>query len=365
MYLPDEQIVDNAGTISGTRYYAIGGVTIAARTSSGQVEYLYGNQQGTATLAIDSGTLAVARRYYDPYGNPIGTPPGSWPGNRGFVSGTTDTTTGLTNLGAREYNPATGSFIATDPVLTPTNPQDLNPYAYAYDTPATQSDPTGQCPQEPACAGVPQPGPPGHRHIQPPPAPPCGTPGGQACWTPQPPSGSDTGSQQPIPSAPQPQLTRVHLFEIISKLSASEAIECSSGLPTGPGCPTPQQIATQEKQFNECAAQPSCPSYLSDNSIEEQSAGSVDPCPPPGDGEDVGCNPSLNFGGEGSLNGASSSDSIWSDVLAAAIEFLVDLISDSCDVATDGACLGLSPGFWQAADFGTQLGNDIGDLNGG
>ncbi len=30
-----------------------------------------------------------------------------------FVGGTTDTLTGLTNLGAREYNPAT--FLTTDP----------------------------------------------------------------------------------------------------------------------------------------------------------------------------------------------------------------------------------------------------------
>lgn len=49
----------------------------------------------------------------------------------------------LTNLGAREYNPASTLFLSPDPVLTPTNPQDLNPYAYAQDNPATSADPTG------------------------------------------------------------------------------------------------------------------------------------------------------------------------------------------------------------------------------
>jgi hypothetical protein len=33
----------------------------------------------------------------------LGTPP-AFPGDRGFTGGTTDTITGLTNLGAREYN---------------------------------------------------------------------------------------------------------------------------------------------------------------------------------------------------------------------------------------------------------------------
>src|SRR5262249_24097402 len=89
------------------------------------------------------GTLAVTRRYYDPYGNQIGTPPSSWPGDRGFVGGTTDAATGLTNLGAREYNPVTGAFISPDPLITPYHPQDLNPYAYAGDSPATNSDPSG------------------------------------------------------------------------------------------------------------------------------------------------------------------------------------------------------------------------------
>ncbi len=130
--------------MSGTRYYTIGGQTVAARTSNGDVQYLAGDQQGTDTLAIDYATLAVTRRYYDPYGNPIGTPPSSWPGTKGFVGGTTDTATGLTNLGAREYNPATGTFISPDSLISPYDPQDLNAYAYATDNPSTDSDPSGQ-----------------------------------------------------------------------------------------------------------------------------------------------------------------------------------------------------------------------------
>ena len=152
LYLPGEQVTSTSGILSGVRYYSLGGMTVAARatfvnsagvTTSG-VQYLIGDQQGTDSLAIDSQTLAVTRRYYDPYGNPVGAARANpWPGNRGFAGGTADTLTGLTNLGAREYDPGTGSFTSPDPVLSPYQPQDLNPYAYAYDNPATNSDPTG------------------------------------------------------------------------------------------------------------------------------------------------------------------------------------------------------------------------------
>jgi hypothetical protein len=99
--------------VSGTRYYTIGGRTIAARTA-GTVDYLIGDRQGTSLLSIDATTLAVTRRYYDPYGTPIGAAPASWPGTKGYADGTTDTATGLTNLGARKYNPACASFISPD-----------------------------------------------------------------------------------------------------------------------------------------------------------------------------------------------------------------------------------------------------------
>ena len=71
--------------------------------------------------------------------------PSAFPdGQKGFVGGTADIATGLTNLGAREYQPGTGSFISPDPLIDPYNPQDLNPYSYSKDNPSTLSDPTGQ-----------------------------------------------------------------------------------------------------------------------------------------------------------------------------------------------------------------------------
>src|ERR1039458_6935734 len=146
LYLGDEELTQNTGTgtVTGTRYYQLGGVIVAARTGASTLVYLAGDQQGTDSVAVDSGTLAVTPRYFDPYGNTRGTAQPAWPeGEKGFVGGAGDTATGLTDLGAREYQPGTGSFISPDPLLKPYDPQDLNAYAYAADNPATNSDPSG------------------------------------------------------------------------------------------------------------------------------------------------------------------------------------------------------------------------------
>jgi RHS repeat-associated protein len=160
LYLPDEQLVATTNpstgtvTVTGTRYYTIGGVTAAARTSAGTIQYLTGDQHGTSMAALDSATLTASHRYYTPFGALRWPYPATWPGNKGFVGGTTDTTTALTNLGAREYNPAAGTFTNPDPLLDPSNPQDLNPYAYAASNPATLSDPSGLIPP-PGAGGCP------------------------------------------------------------------------------------------------------------------------------------------------------------------------------------------------------------------
>ncbi|MFE9687205.1 RHS repeat domain-containing protein, partial [Streptomyces sp. NPDC006285] len=58
--------------------------------------------------------------------------------------GTDDTgTTGLTHLGAREYDSTTGRFISVDPLMDLTDPQQHNGYSYAENSPITNSDPSG------------------------------------------------------------------------------------------------------------------------------------------------------------------------------------------------------------------------------
>ncbi|MFJ8150795.1 hypothetical protein [Streptomyces sp. NPDC094468] len=110
-----EQITLNvsAKTWTGLRNITGPDGTTVTRSSTGSVTYQVANGQGTAITAVDASTLAVTRRFYDPYGNPRGTKPSSWVAtdeNRGFLGQPTDPTTGLDLLGARNYDPVTGRF---------------------------------------------------------------------------------------------------------------------------------------------------------------------------------------------------------------------------------------------------------------
>ncbi|WP_327008635.1 hypothetical protein OHA72_16115 [Dactylosporangium sp. NBC_01737] len=135
VYLPGYELRKVGGTVTGTRYYGV-----ASRTPSG-LTWLAADHHGSGQLAIDAVSQTVTRRKTDPFGNPRGTDP-TWPNTQGFVGGTRDST-GLTHLGAREYEPATGRFISDDPITDVTSPLQINGYTYANNSPATLSDSTG------------------------------------------------------------------------------------------------------------------------------------------------------------------------------------------------------------------------------
>ena len=151
LYLPNGEVHANPdGTTSSTRYYPFAGSTIAVRTAAG-LTWLVPDPHGTDTRTIAPTDSAVSVRRSDPFGNPRGTQPTAWPGSHGFVGGVQDST-GLTHLGAREYDPTTGRFTSVDPLIDPNDPQQLNGYAYANNNPTTNSDPTGLLPAL-ACPG--------------------------------------------------------------------------------------------------------------------------------------------------------------------------------------------------------------------
>ncbi|MBP2320389.1 RHS repeat-associated protein [Kibdelosporangium banguiense] len=149
------------GNPTVTRYYAHGGRTIAMRQARGPLTWLASDHQSTAQTAVDSGTLAVTKRRQLPFGGPRGGA-SAFPGERGFVGGTQDASTGLTHLGAREYDPDTGRFISVDPVLDSGDSQQMNGYTYSGNSPITKSDPSGLlaiglddmgCPLQTGCGG--------------------------------------------------------------------------------------------------------------------------------------------------------------------------------------------------------------------
>ncbi|KJY43866.1 sugar-binding protein [Streptomyces sp. NRRL B-1568] len=139
-------LAKGATTPKATRYIDLGGVQ-AIQSDDGTASFVIADQVGTGQLAIDSKSASATRRRSTPFGAPRGEQPKNWPGTKGFVGGTNDATTGLTHLGAREYDPGTGRFISVDPVLDLQDPQQNHGYAYANNNPATLSDPTGLIPE--------------------------------------------------------------------------------------------------------------------------------------------------------------------------------------------------------------------------
>nr|WP_322974643.1 RHS repeat-associated core domain-containing protein [Actinacidiphila epipremni] len=149
LYLGDTEVHLATGTTPkywAQRYYGAAGVTLALRsnqTGTNTLTWLAGDQHGTGTLAIDATTQALTKRYTTPFGAPRDGTTGTWPDDNGFLGKPTDGTTGLTYIGARQYDPTTGRFMSVDPVLDTGDSQSLNGYTYADNNPATLSDPSG------------------------------------------------------------------------------------------------------------------------------------------------------------------------------------------------------------------------------
>ncbi|WP_369233805.1 HYD1 signature containing ADP-ribosyltransferase family protein [Streptomyces sp. R21] len=148
-YLPGTELhLDKATSkVTATRYYSFAGQTVAMREAGG-VHFLASDHQGTAELAVDATTGETTRRRTDPFGNARDESTSSssgWVNDKGFVGGTIQKSTGLTTLGAREYDSDTGRFISADPVINFDNPQQINGYAYGNNNPVANADPSGTC----------------------------------------------------------------------------------------------------------------------------------------------------------------------------------------------------------------------------
>nr|WP_254705995.1 RHS repeat-associated core domain-containing protein [Streptomyces vilmorinianum] len=147
------------GTTWAKRSYGAAGQTVAVRTNqsgSQKLFYLAGDHHGTQSLAIASDTTqAPVKRRSAPFGADRGTTTGGgWPTDSGFLGATADAGTGLTHIGAREYDPSIGQFISVDPLLALEQPQSLNGYSYANNSPVTFSDPDGLRPLGPTGEGI-------------------------------------------------------------------------------------------------------------------------------------------------------------------------------------------------------------------
>ncbi len=147
LYLPGQELTLRTDTsvVSGKRYYSAPDGTTAVRTgtTASAYSYLFSDSIGTANLTLDRNGANPVWRSVTPFGAPRGAQPGAWPDTHGYLGKPTDTTTGLTILGARHYDPVIGRFISVDPLLSTDDPNQLGGYSYSSNDPINSSDPSG------------------------------------------------------------------------------------------------------------------------------------------------------------------------------------------------------------------------------
>nr|WP_202425929.1 polymorphic toxin-type HINT domain-containing protein [Streptomyces sp. HUCO-GS316] len=155
LYLGETELTtDTTGTITrASRSYAQAGAPTVVRTTSNgattghKLNALIADHLGTANTTVElSGTQPVTRRAFKPYGEARGPKPTNWPNKRSYLGvGIDDAATGLTHIGAREYDQNSGRFLSADPIIDLADPLQMNGYAYSSNSPVSNSDPTGLC----------------------------------------------------------------------------------------------------------------------------------------------------------------------------------------------------------------------------
>ncbi|KRE60117.1 RHS repeat-associated core domain-containing protein [Nostocoides sp. Soil756] len=140
-------VTTSTGVVTAQRYYSFAGRTVAVRKggSNADVSTLFSNPQNTALHSVVNTTSTLTVRRSTPYGGTRG-PGVSWNGDHGFLDGPSDSATGLTHLGAREYDPSLGRFLSVDPVIDVQDPLQMNAYTYGQNNPVAMSDPDGRRP---------------------------------------------------------------------------------------------------------------------------------------------------------------------------------------------------------------------------
>ena len=153
LYLGETELTTDANGIitKAARVYTQPGAPTVVRTTENgaatghKLNVMLADHLNTANTAVELfGTQSVTRRANKPYGELRGVKPSNWPNKRTYLGvGIDDAATGLTHIGAREYDQASGRFLSADPVIDITDPLQMNGYSYSNNSPISKSDPTG------------------------------------------------------------------------------------------------------------------------------------------------------------------------------------------------------------------------------
>ena len=143
LYDPAGQVIaqtDGTGAIvEQFGYDDLGHLALIQRGSTS--ERVVTDPNGSPRLVIDASSGRIVDAIaYDPWGRITSeSAPGTLP--FGFGGGLADPDTGLVHFGARDYDPATGRWTASDPIKFAGG--DPNLYRYSGDDPVNRTDPSG------------------------------------------------------------------------------------------------------------------------------------------------------------------------------------------------------------------------------
>ena len=141
--LPQLLTAEQGGTIN--RY--LRGLGLIGEQQGTAWQYHLPDALGSVRQLTDPQGHVVLAQHFDPFGAPTIVNRKSKIVNRYGFAGEEQDAGGHVFLRARTYNPETGRFLQSDPVLgTPDQPRTLHHYAYAFNNPVNYTDPSGLMP---------------------------------------------------------------------------------------------------------------------------------------------------------------------------------------------------------------------------
>jgi len=113
-----------------------------------KITYYIPDASGSPVAATDEQGNVKWRAHRMPFGTEVNKDPASSNNHIGFTGHVHDSSTGLTYMGARYYDPIVGRFMGMDPAgVDPEDPRTFNRFAYANNNPYTFIDPDGRNPK--------------------------------------------------------------------------------------------------------------------------------------------------------------------------------------------------------------------------
>jgi RHS repeat-associated protein len=136
-----------------TTYYYLGSQRVAMRvapsgpyTGTLRVAWIHGDQLGSASLTTSITGTTVSEMRYFPFGE-VRWISGTMPTDKTFTGQRSENQSAVGSLmdfGARFYSPILGRFISADTIVPqPGDPQSLNRFLYAGNSPLNRLDPSG------------------------------------------------------------------------------------------------------------------------------------------------------------------------------------------------------------------------------